>query len=446
MSRRSIPKFAPTDLRDHADPERVARVWDRLEHSLAGPKEAPQRRSNGVWVTLLAATLGAFGGGLALGKALWNETPKPLPQAVASRDSATFVDVIAAGSQERTLPLPGGGQITLSPETTVEMERAANGVLMLKLVRGEATVDTASLAKSPELSIVAGEASLSPSGPSAVRVRRGQDEMDVTVTDGSVRLSSPAGSRELSRGDRMQSVPIRTDVATAPTGALRPRLVLPIRRANESPIAVEQPEVVAVVASDWRARFKENDYAGALELLQKQPGGLTGAIAASKSATELMAISDVARKSGEQLAAIAALTRVVDSFPSDPNAQVAAFVLGQMYEKAGQPDKAQAFYDKARSLSPEGALAEDALCKKIQSEHRASHKDEALRLGNEYLSKYPNGPCKEIVEGILSGGEPPESDDPHAAESKDESGGNSSAPGEPAPSGTPSAPPPAPSR
>lgn len=445
MSRRSVPKlspkFAPKDLRDHADPERVARVWDRLELNLGGMKEGQKRRSSGVWVSLLAATFSAFGIGLAAGKMLWNQSPAPLPEAVASSDTATFVDVLAAGSQERTLPLPGGGHITLSPETTVELERAANGSLTLRLVRGEAAVDTASLAKSPELAIVAGEASLSPSGPSNVRVKRNQDEMDVTVTDGSVRLSSPAGSRELTRGDRVQSVPIRTDVATAPTGALRPRLVLPIRRANEPPSVAETPEAVAVSANDWRARLKENDYAGALDLLQKQPGGLSGAIAASKSATELMTISDLARKGGEQGAAINALTRVVDGFPSDPNAQVAAFVLGQMYEKAGQTKLAQTFYDKARSLSPEGALAEDALCKKIQSEHRASNKDEALRLGNEYLSKYPNGPCKEIVFGILSGGEPSEGDEPHTPETAEqEDAGAPSAPKAPSASQAPAAP------
>ncbi len=429
MSRRSVPKFAPNDLRDHAEPERIDRIWNRLEQNLGGLKDAPQRKSSGAWVTLLAATLSAFGIGIGVGKVLWKESAAPLPQAVASPDTATFVDVLAAGSQERTLPLPGGGHITLSPETTVELERAANGSLTLRLVRGEAEVDTASLAKSPELAIVAGEASLSPSGPSHVRVRRNQDDLDVTVNNGSARLSSPAGSRELVRGDRVQSVPLRTDVATAPTGALKPRLVLPmIRRPNEPAIAPETPEAAVVSANDWRGRLRENDYAGALDLLQKQPGGLNGAIAASKSATELMTISDIARKGGQQAAAISALTRVVDSFPSDPNAQVAAFVLGQMYEKAGQTALAQTFYDKARSLSPEGALAEDALCKKIQAEHRAAHKDEAVRLGNEYLNKYPNGPCKEIVLGILSGGEPAEGDESHTPETISDDAGAPAAP------------------
>ena len=71
-----------------------------------------------------------------------------------------------------------------------------------------------------------------------------------------------------------------------------------------------------------------------------------------------MQISDLARKGGERDAAIKALSRVVESFPSDANASVAAFLLGKMYEHAGQLGLAQTYFDKSRSLQPEGALAE----------------------------------------------------------------------------------------
>jgi hypothetical protein len=369
---------------------------------------------------LLAATMAAFGGGLVVGKALWSDPTAAAPTAIASSDESVFLDVLAAGSQERTVPLPGGGHITLSPETTVEVERASDGSLTLRLVRGEASVDADRLAR-PDLAIVAGDARLSANTGSRVHVRRNQDDMDVSVSDGTVRLTSPAGSRELGRGDRASAVPIRADVATAPTGVIRPRLQAPVRRSIDDPTNEVEPEAV-VAAPDWRARLKENDTKGALALLRQQPGGLNGAIASAKSATELMQLSDLARQGGERGAAITALTRVVDSFPGDPNAQVAAYTLGNMYEAAGQMGLAQTYFDKSRSLSPEGALAEDALCKKIQAENRASHKDEAARLGKEYLGKYPNGPCKEIVENILAGGDPPAEEETRAPEATPEAG------------------------
>jgi TolA-binding protein len=289
----------------------------------------------------------------------------------------------------------------------VEVERASDGSLTLRLVRGEASLDTAKLSQPHDLSIVAGEARLSTSAGSVVSVRRTQDNMDVAVTNGSARLTSPAGSRQMVRGDA-DVVPLRTDVSTAPTGMIRPRIHAPARRAIDEDPSAEAPPLDAVVAAapDWRARVREGDYAAGLELLRQQSGGLSGAIASAKSATDLMLLSELARKSGERGAAISALTRVVDGFPSDPNAQVAAYTLGNMYQEAGQTQLAQTYFDKSRSLSPEGALAEGALCKKIQAEHRNSHKDEASRLGKEYLGKYPNGPCKEIVETILAGGDP----------------------------------------
>lgn len=406
MSRRSVPRIAPNDLRDHADEARIARVWDRLEQDLAGTREAPARRS-GLVLSLLAATVAAFAGGLIAGKVVWGERPQASLTAVAPSDHAEFLDVLAAGSESRTVPLPGGGQITLAPESTVEVERTSSGVLTLRLVRGEASVDTAELAVAPELAIVAGEARLSTATGSVVRVRRNQDDMDVDVTDGSVRITSPAGSQELGHGEPAISVPIRRDVTAAPTNVTRPRL-LPTPRLQPtdtmSPVTVDEVPPV----SDWRTRVKAGELTEALGMLRSQPGGIRGAITSARSATELMAISDVARlKGGDPSAAVDALTRVVQDFPSDPNAQVAAWTLGKMYEKMGQPVLAQTYFEKYRSLSPDGVLAEDALCKQIRAEHRASHKDEAVRMGKEYLSKYPNGPCKEDVERIISGEDAP---------------------------------------
>lgn len=422
MSRRSFPKIAPNDLRDHADDGRVARVWDRLEQDLTGVREAPHPSRSGLVAALLAATMAAFGGGLFVGKALWSEPNGSTPTVTASSDESVFIDVLAAGSTERTVPLPGGGQITLSPDTTVEVERASDGSLTLRLVRGEASVDTAQVAR-PDLSIVAGEARLSANTGSRVHVRRNEDDMDVSVSDGSVRLTSPAGSQQLNRGERASAVPIRADVATAPTGMVRPRMPAPVRRSSEDPTNEAQPDVAVAAAPDWRAKLKEGDFTGALDLLRQQPGGLNGAINSARSAKELMDLSDLARlKGGDRGAAIEALKRVVETFPGDPNAAVAARTLGNMYDEAGQTELAQKYLDKYRALAPEGALAEDALCKKIQAENRASHKDEAARLGKEYLGKYPNGPCKEIVENILAGGDPPSEEETPAPEATPEAG------------------------
>jgi hypothetical protein len=420
MSRRGLPRIAPADLRDHASEERIARIWARLEHDVRGVESAPPRRL-GLAVALIAATFAAFGGGLLLGKQIWSEPRASAPPAaVASNDLPALVDVFAAGTQGRTFQLPGGGEIALAPGTTIEVEQASGGALTLRLVQGEASVDTIGGVRTAALAIVAGEARLSPSAESVLRVRHNVDDIDVNVTDGSVKLTSPAGSRELGRGEHADRVPIRPRLSVAAAPEPAPNRAAPPPRSLVEEVEIESPAVVPS-APDWRARYNAGDVAEALQSLKQQSGGVAGAIASARTAKELMDLSDLLRtKGGDASAAIGALTRVVESFPSDANAQIAAYTLGNMYDRMGEQALAAKYFERARALSPEGNLAEDSFCKRIRAEVVAGHKEEASRMAQEYVAKYPDGRCNEEVQRIISGEEAPgESgeEEPHAAPS-----------------------------
>ncbi|XYH97653.1 tetratricopeptide repeat protein [Sorangium sp. So ce1128] len=405
MSRRGLPRIAPADLRDHATEERIARVWDRIEHDLHAREPAPRRRASAA-ALLAAATFAAFAGGLWLGKSIWSGEPAaPAPTAVAPTDDVpSLVDVFAAGTQERTFQLPGGGTISLTPGTTVEVEQAGGGALTLRLVQGEASLDTVSGPRTAALALVAGEARLAMASGSMLRVKHNVDDIDVDVTDGSVKLTSPAGSRELGRGDAEEGVPIRQRTAVvAPPEPRRPRTAsLPRSPVEEAP--VESP-VAAPPPPDWRARYNAGNVAEALQSLQQQSGGVDGAIASAKTARELMDLSDLLRaKGGDRAAAMRAFARVVESFPSDANAPIAAYKLGDMYASMGEQALAAKYYEQARSLSPDGNLAEDSFCKRIRAEVVAGHKEEASQMAKEYVATYPDGRCED-VQRLVSGDE-----------------------------------------
>jgi tetratricopeptide (TPR) repeat protein len=152
----------------------------------------------------------------------------------------------------------------------------------------------------------------------------------------------------------------------------------------------------------WLTSYENNEDTTALALLRQLPGGLPGAISSARSAQELMAISTIARgKDGDPGAAIAALKSVVDRFPEEVNAQMAAMSLARMYQAAGKSDLATAYLERANKLN--GPLAEDALCHRVKGERIAGHKDEAVRLAREYVAKYPDGRCKDEVELALEG-------------------------------------------
>src|SRR5262249_16675014 len=103
----AVPPIAPTDLRDHADPEKVDRIWRRIERDL--PISEPMSRSGPprlVWAVAAAMAFGAFAGGLAVGRISARHPQAQAPEAIASRDRVV-TDVFAAGSHTRQVALPG---------------------------------------------------------------------------------------------------------------------------------------------------------------------------------------------------------------------------------------------------------------------------------------------------------------------------------------------------
>jgi TolA-binding protein len=136
-----------------------------------------------------------------------------------------------------------------------------------------------------------------------------------------------------------------------------------------------------------------------------------------------MAIADLARsKGGDKTAAINAFKRVIERFPDDPNAPIAAYHLSKSYSERGQAELAKRYQD----LYPTAEIAQDALCGQMRAEQQAGHKDEAIRKAREYVARYPDGPCKNNAESVLS------SDD-GASDVNDAPAGDGAAPGQAAP-------------
>jgi hypothetical protein len=408
MSRRSLPAIDPKDLRDHADEARIARVWQRIEHDLTG-FEAPPKRSPSFTYLAVAAAFAAFGGGLFLGKVAFHDRPLGSMAAIeAPTGDGLGLDVLAAGSEARTFSLPGGGQLVLQPGSMVELERGGDGALTIKLLQGDASVDTASASRSAGLSIVAGDARLNTQAGSVLRVSRGQDDMDVSVRDGSVSLLTPQGSQKLGRGDKVEALPIHgATAALSPTST--PLTPAPLAARPGRPKDRRASDRPQTAGPEWLEQSNAGHDAEALAMLKQQPGGVEGAIQTARSAIELMAIRDIALKGGEQAAANSAYERVVESFPGDQNAPLAAYQLGMSYQRGGQSDRARKYFEQYLGLSPSGAFAEGALCSLASIAAASGNKDEALRRSKEYLARYPNGQCKAVErdqEGVTNDAPP----------------------------------------
>jgi TolA-binding protein len=142
--------------------------------------------------------------------------------------------------------------------------------------------------------------------------------------------------------------------------------------------------------AEWQRLADEGEYARAFSALDAV-GGFDAALH-DASADQLMALVDVARATGQRDRAIVALRRIVSEHGADPNAPVAAWMLGSELAKARDLAAAEQAFAMYRALSPNGDFAEDALARQIDMAAGQGNLEHAKKLAGQYLKEFPNGP------------------------------------------------------
>ena len=412
MSR--LPRINPRDLRDHADQARIDRIWGRVRRDLpaasrgsaggapsgAGLVRRPARTGR---LLLWAAALGGvFGVGLLVGSSQLELSTSDDPEAAAV--DSPLSDVFAAGTRQRTFALPGGGRLVLQPESLVEVVEVRDGNVRLHLLRGRASLD-ASMADM-SFAVVAGEATTVAPAGSVVSLSRLDTDVDVAVDRGSVEVLSPSGRRVINGGEASR-VSIVASVSSTDESPVPP--VVAHQRPPQAPDAASTDpnrspadaastdgEPVAAVsppqpeaAPSWFALWDKDKLDDAARVLEER-GGISSAITAAQSVRELMALYEIAAMKGRHDLANAALRRVADEFPSDPNGAVAANTLANTYERMGKADLAAKY--RAQAMQSQ-RLSETLLCSQLSGAPRdtveARRKAKALAL--EYLQRFADG-------------------------------------------------------
>ena len=164
-----------------------------------------------------------------------------------------------------------------------------------------------------------------------------------------------------------------------------PVVTAPLQNAH----AAAAVTATAVSAPAWQRLAYDGDYEGALADITAM-GGFER-ILQSASAEQLMLLSDVARGTGQQQRALAALRRIVSEHASDAVAPLAALNMGNLLDKMGDGAGATRAFAVYRALSPKGDFAEDALVRQIRSAVSAGEQDLARRLVRQYEVDFPEG-------------------------------------------------------
>ena len=447
MSRRSVPPIDSSDLRDHADDERVERIWNRLEADLdanalfdrhssgdgSSLSEGSTRRSSRpaprhgwaaapgrtrAWAVLAAAAM--FGGGLYVGRVVGSAD---VDHSLAARSTKELaLDVFASGSESRVFSLPNGASLALDPESTVEVAEISDSGTTLRLLHGSAAVDNTHVG-SGSVSIVAGEARLTASAGGVVSVRRNEHDVDVAVTSGTVQVEGPdMAPMQLAPGDRRHVPILRATTLLDPVSPRRTDGPLPVTRGRTASVdersehASSSPTVDDAVAPlpSWRAQYNVNQWDKAYDTAAAQ-GDISTMIDRSQSASELTALSDITGKKKLSALSMKAARRVIDEFPGDPNISMLAMRVANMLTAAQKPELAQKYYELAKRG---GQFDSDIDCRWLENADVCSV--ETAPRATTYLEKFPNGSCRDLAESLVGTPDPQKCDPNKSEPSKNE--------------------------
>lgn len=156
--------------------------------------------------------------------------------------------------------------------------------------------------------------------------------------------------------------------------------------AQPEPAEAPPPRARSSTLRTWREPAERGEFEHAYELLAKTRKPVADDV------EELMLAADTARLSGHAAQAVPYLRRVMNEHAEDSRAPLAAFTLGSvLMQQLGQPRDAEAAYGRARALSRNSPLAEDALARQVEAAHRAGDAARARELAREYVEAYPSG-------------------------------------------------------
>ena len=172
------------------------------------------------------------------------------------------------------------------------------------------------------------------------------------------------------------------------------------RQGDHSRVSVAEGRVLV----SWWGGSRELG-AGEAGTFPPQPAGAPAAVGAPAAPAHttprrapdprpdvLFAHADRARKAGKPDVAVAHLRTLIDRFPTDPHAPVAAFTIGRLLlESLGQPRQAAASFERARVLANGAPVAEDALAREVEAWASAGERALAHRRAELYRQLYPNG-------------------------------------------------------
>jgi len=346
MSRLKFP--LKEGLRDPADEGAVSRMWQGIDSRF------PRRRPRRAMTTFLApGVVLAAAAGVAL-VAYVRHDPGPLR--LANGNAIVAVDAPPAGMR---LAMSDGSSIDLGGDARFEPIESSASTFIAMLERGTASFE------------------VRPGGPRRWQIECGLATVEIVGTRFSCARSAgrlhigvehgvvlvrgervPNRARRLAAGESL-------DVLDAPAAGAATERAGAGTTDPRQPAAAEDVPVQAERTggghtgggTGWRELARNGRHREAFATL-----GAQGIRREAKrlGIADLFALADVARLSGHPADAVGPLQRIIDGFPTDPQAPLAAFALGRLeLDDLGRPQAAAAAFSRALEMGAPDSLRDN---------------------------------------------------------------------------------------
>lgn len=307
-------KELPLPLREALAEDLPAESLDRLWQTQARRLEPRESRGRTAVIAFAAAAIAVAA--FFVGRESVSEVGAPVVRSVEPR---TIDRVLETASERRVVSLEDGSWIALAPRTRLEVIEQSREDLRLQLSRGRVQIEVRPGGE--RRWIVESELGRVIVVGTRFSVEADDERLRVRVLHGAVRVMSPwidEGVRVLTAGERVaieRAAPVETTQADHVPAE-------PVPRRDP----VERAETAAV-----------------------------------ESADELFEEADTLRRDGRVREAVDRLERIVARFPSSPDAALALFTLGRIYDDVLDDDaRAITALERARAIGLPGAISAEA--------------------------------------------------------------------------------------
>lgn len=360
-----------THFQSQADEARVARVWGAVDHRLQrARKTRPFRR----------AALFVAAGAVAAALASLRVDLRPVPHAVKRAS--------------QLLELPDGSRVEHAPEARIAIEAVTPSRVELRMTRGHAQFRVAPNHERAFLTHAAGY---------TIRVVGTEFAVDLGARD--LRVAVSRGVVEVRRDGaadvwRVRAGETWSSTLPAPTSSS-------VREPAKTPPGAADPaSVPAEVPSDAVLHPQHVGHTESVRVVHAHPAPANPDASASantqmsttanqNAGAVLFQRAQAARAAGSSEETARLLDELLQRFPSDPRAGIAAFQLGRLRLASGDPKAALQAFDRAGSAG--SAFQEQVAARRVQALEQLGDLAACRSARADFLRDYSGGSFAEVV-------------------------------------------------